>query len=90
MFALCPAEADQKDAADPEDLAAAHAAQDGILVSGGGDFGDEVRRGERMFNDASMCFQNWLSCASCRCPRIAPFSRWPRRSTIKRMPAPCG
>lgn len=25
----------------------------------------ETRRGEMLFNDASMCFQNWQSCASC-------------------------
>jgi hypothetical protein len=24
-----------------------------------------LRRGEMLFNDARMCFQNWLSCASC-------------------------
>jgi YVTN family beta-propeller protein len=24
-----------------------------------------VRRGEMLFNDASICFQNWLSCATC-------------------------
>jgi YVTN family beta-propeller protein len=25
----------------------------------------EVRRGEMLFNDGTMCFQHWLSCASC-------------------------
>lgn len=26
---------------------------------------DPVRRGEMLFNDGTMCFQNWQSCASC-------------------------
>ncbi|MBE0655322.1 MAG: c-type cytochrome [Bacteroidales bacterium] len=26
---------------------------------------DDVRQGEMLFNDASLCFQNWQSCASC-------------------------
>jgi YVTN family beta-propeller protein len=25
----------------------------------------QIRRGERLFNDATMCFQKWQSCASC-------------------------
>ncbi|MCX7011043.1 MAG: cell surface protein [Candidatus Sumerlaeota bacterium] len=28
-------------------------------------FMDEVRRGEMLFNDATTCFQQWQSCASC-------------------------
>ncbi|MBM3494362.1 MAG: hypothetical protein FJX72_08590, partial [Armatimonadetes bacterium] len=26
---------------------------------------DEVRQGERMFHDGTLCFQHWLSCATC-------------------------
>jgi len=26
---------------------------------------DKIRRGERHFHDATMCFQHWLSCATC-------------------------
>ncbi|MDP6637065.1 MAG: beta-propeller fold lactonase family protein [Phycisphaerae bacterium] len=32
---------------------------------GGREKMDIVRRGEFLFHDASQCFQNWLSCASC-------------------------
>ena len=39
---------------------------DAIPLASTPDLGkDRVRRGEMLWNDATMCFQQWLSCASC-------------------------
>ncbi len=37
---------------------------------------DRVRRGELLFNDASMCFQQWQSCASCHPDGRADALNW--------------
>ena len=37
---------------------------------------DQVRRGERLFNDAAMCFQHWQSCASCHPDGRADGLNW--------------
>jgi YVTN family beta-propeller protein len=36
----------------------------------------EERRGERLFNDAQMCFQHWQSCASCHPEARADGLNW--------------
>ena len=38
--------------------------------------GDRVRRGEMLYNDASMCFQQWQSCASCHPDGRADGLNW--------------
>ena len=37
---------------------------------------DPVRRGERVFHDAILCFQHWQSCASCHPEARADGLRW--------------
>ena len=37
---------------------------------------DRVRRGEMLYNDASMCFQQWQSCASCHPDGRADGLNW--------------
>lgn len=37
---------------------------------------DKVRTGEMLFNDASLCFQNWQSCASCHPDTRADGLNW--------------
>ncbi len=48
------------------DLADAAKPVDSIVVGNTADIAkDRVRRGEMLYNDGSMCFQQWQSCASC-------------------------
>ncbi len=48
------------------DLADAAAPVQPIVVGNTADIAkDRVRRGEMLYNDGSMCFQQWQSCASC-------------------------
>lgn len=37
---------------------------------------DQVRRGELLFNDAMICYQNWQSCASCHPDGRADVLNW--------------
>lgn len=46
------------------DLAARTVSPTPVVLGTGGTM-SEVRRGEMIFNDATLCFQQWQSCASC-------------------------
>ena len=37
---------------------------------------DDVRRGEMAFNDATLCYQDWLSCASCHPDTRSDGTNW--------------
>lgn len=37
---------------------------------------DLIRRGERAFNDATLCYQQWLSCASCHPDTRSDGTNW--------------
>jgi len=37
---------------------------------------DQVRKGEALFNDATLCFQHWQSCASCHPDTRSDALRW--------------
>jgi YVTN family beta-propeller protein len=49
---------EERDKADDEERVASHRLGSGVEAG-------TVRRGEMLFNDASFCFQDWQSCATC-------------------------
>lgn len=58
------------------DLAAAGPAQVRRVDLGGSDEVSMERIGERLFNDAALCFQQWQSCASCHPDARADGLNW--------------
>ena len=59
------------------DVSAPSAPVRSIAVGGTSDLAnDRVRRGEMLYNDASMCFQQWQSCASCHPDGRADGLNW--------------
>jgi len=48
----------------------------GVYASRGNAAADPVRRGEMFFHDADLCFQGWLSCATCHPEGRADGLNW--------------